>query len=91
MLKKELVREIAKSTSHTQKLVSEIIEAYHETVMNTVAGGENVKIVGFGTYGTRKVSAKEIKLKGRVIKSTEKFKPRFSSSKEFTRRTVEGV
>lgn len=91
MLKKALIKKIAKDTGKTQKLVAEILDSYHDMVIEAVANGEEVKIVGFGKYTTRKVSNRVIQLKGREIHSEEKYKPRFVSSKEFVNRVVEGV
>ncbi len=90
MLKKELVRKVAKSIGMTQKVVDKVIDGYHEAVIDTVAGGQDVKLVGFGTYGAKKVSAKDIKLRGKIIHAEEKYKPKFVSAKDFTERVIEG-
>ena len=90
MLKKELIKKIAIETNLTQKLVWQVIDAYHDVVIDTVSNGENIKIVGFGSFGRRKVTAKQIKLNGKIVNATEKWKPKFTASKDFVTSTIEG-
>ena len=56
MNKKELVAEIAGKTGVTKKLAAEILDSFIDIVSEKLAKGEEVKLVGFGTFevATRK-------------------------------------
>jgi DNA-binding protein HU-beta len=53
MNKEELVRTIAIKTATSQKEVSEILNALTEAIMEAVASGEKIVMVGFGTFEPR--------------------------------------
>lgn len=53
MNKEELVRTIAIKTAISQKEAGEILNAMMEAIMETVASGEKVVMVGFGTFEPR--------------------------------------
>ena len=53
MNKEELVRTIAIKTAISQKEASEILSTMIEAIMEAVASGEKVVIVGFGTFEPR--------------------------------------
>lgn len=48
-----LTRAIAIKTASSQKEVSQILNALTDTIMETVAKGEKVVMVGFGTFEPR--------------------------------------
>lgn len=50
MNKTELIEVLAEKTGATKLLTEKVINAYLETVMDTVAKGENVSVVGFGAF-----------------------------------------
>ena len=50
MNKEELVQEISKKASVTQKEASQVLGAFIETVQKTVSKGKKVTLVGFGTF-----------------------------------------
>ena len=50
MKRKELVNEIADKTGMTKKEADKFVGAFVETVMETLAAGDNVQIVGFGSF-----------------------------------------
>ena len=58
MNKEELVQEIAKKAKVTQKEAAEVLNGLVETVQKTVAKGEKVTLVGFGTFEARKRAAR---------------------------------
>ncbi|MBQ9688799.1 HU family DNA-binding protein, partial [bacterium] len=58
MNKEELVQEVAKKAGVTQKEAAEVIGALVETVQTTVAKGQKVTLVGFGTFESRKRAAR---------------------------------
>ena len=58
MNKQELVDAVA-SASGTSKIAAEdAINAVFETISKTVAGGETVQLIGFGSFGTGERAAR---------------------------------
>ena len=85
MNKDELVKEVAKSSKLSQKAVADVIGAILCTVEKTVAKGQKVTLVGFGTFEPRKRAARtgrnpqtgaELKIPANTI-------PVFSAGKKF--------
>ncbi len=85
MNKEELVQEISKKASVTQKEASEVLVALIDTIQKTVAKGKKVTLVGFGTFEARERAArvgrnpqtgKELKIPARTV-------PAFSAGKKF--------
>ena len=58
MNKKELVSSIMKSTGYTQAVVRACVDATFEEIAKSMEAGEQVKIVGFGTFGTKERAAR---------------------------------
>ncbi len=50
MNKAELVSSLAATTSLTQKDVTKVLEALVETVKTTLKKGEDITLIGFGTF-----------------------------------------
>jgi len=55
----ELVAEVAQSTGLTKKDVVAVVDALVETIKETVADGEQVQLVGFGTFSAKTRAARE--------------------------------
>ena len=91
MNKEELVQEIAKKAKVTQKEAAEVLNGLVETVQKTVAKGEKVTLVGFGTFESRKRAARTGRnpQTGAEIKIAAKTVPVFSAGKKF-KATVNG-
>ena len=85
MNKEELVQEIAKKAKVTQKEAAEVLNGLVETVQKTVAKGEKVTLVGFGTFEARKRAARTGRnpQTGKEIKIAAKTVPAFSAGKSF--------
>ncbi len=85
MNKEELVQEVAKKASVSQKEAAEIINAWVDTVQKTVAKGKKVTLVGFGTFESRKRAARigRNPQTGKEIKIPAKTVPAFSAGKKF--------
>ena len=85
MNKEELVQEIAKKTKVTQKDAAEVLNALVDTVQKTVAKGQKVTLVGFGTFESRKRAARTGRnpQTGAEIKIAAKTVPVFSAGKKF--------
>lgn len=58
MNKTELVSALAKTASMTQKDVAKVLEIFIETVSKTLKKGEDVTLVGFGTFKVGKRAAR---------------------------------
>ena len=85
MNKEELVQEIAKKTKVTQKDAAEVLNALVDTIQKTVAKGNKVTLVGFGTFESRKRAARTGRnpQTGKEIKIAAKTVPAFSAGKKF--------
>ncbi len=85
MNKGELVDAVAKMTNHTKKDCDTIISAALEAVMEAVATGQKVTLVGFGSFEPRERQQRE----GRNPQTGEKMTieatkvPAFSAGKSF--------
>ena len=58
MNKSELISSVSKKTGLTKKQSAEVVEAFVETVQETLKEGEKVSIVGFGTFEVRDRAAR---------------------------------
>ncbi len=85
MNKEELVQEISKKAKVTQKEATEVLNSLVETVQKTVAKGQKVTLVGFGTFEARKRAARTGRnpQTGKEIKIAAKTVPAFSAGKKF--------
>lgn len=59
MNKKELVKTVAKKLDITQKDTAEIVDATMQTIMETVASGEEIAYPGFGKFVCKAVGERE--------------------------------
>ena len=84
MNKEELVQEIAKKASVTQKEAAEVLAALIETVQKTVSKGKKVTLVGFGTFEARKRAARigRNPQTGKELKIPATTVPAFSAGKK---------
>ncbi len=85
MNKEELVQEISKKAKVTQKEAAEVLGSLVETIQKTVAKGDKVTLVGFGTFESRKRAARTGRnpQTGKEIKIAAKTVPAFSAGKKF--------
>lgn len=83
MNKRELVDEVAKDTELTKKEVATIIDAITEVVEKTVAKGERVSLVGFGTFSSVDKAERNGRnpKTGQLIKIKAKKVPKFHAGK----------
>ncbi|NEU84064.1 HU family DNA-binding protein [Nostoc sp. UIC 10630] len=85
MNKSELVDVVAAKTNITKKQADEIISAFLSVVIEAVANGEKITLVGFGSFERRDRSERE----GRNPKTNEPMTipatkvPAFSAGKQF--------
>lgn len=85
MNKAELVDAIAQKTEITKKEADAILSAFVEVVMEAVAGGDKVTLVGFGTFEPRDRQAREGRnpSTGATINIPATTVPGFSAGKQF--------
>ena len=85
MNKAELVKEVSQKTKVSLKTAAEVLDAVLETVETTVAAGNKVTLVGFGTFEARKRGARTGRnpQTGAEIRIEEKTVPVFSAGKKF--------
>ncbi|EAZ91621.1 Histone-like DNA-binding protein [Crocosphaera chwakensis CCY0110] len=93
MNKEELVNMISAKTRLTKKETSHILDALTDTIMETVADGDKVVLVGFGTFEPR--DRKERKgmnpQTGQPITIPATTVPAFSAGKLFKEKVVESL
>ena len=53
MNKAQLIKAIAAETGQPQSIVTKILDATTETIVENVANGEKITLVGFGTFEAR--------------------------------------
>ena len=70
MNKAELVSAIAEKTNTTKKSTEESLDALVEVITNTLAKGDKVQLLGFGSFEVRKRAAR----KGRNPQTREEIK-----------------
>ena len=87
MNKAELIDIIAErnNNKYTKVMIQEILDSEKAIIKETVAKGEDVKLIGFGTFEARKQAARVVKIpnKKEIVNSKEKMVPKFNSSKDF--------
>jgi len=85
MNKEELVQEISKKASVTQKEAAEVLTTLIDTIQKTVKKGGKVTLVGFGTWEARKRKARigRNPQTGKELKIPAKTVPAFSAGKKF--------
>ena len=59
MNKSELIDSMASKSGLTKKDVSAALDAFTETVTDTLAKGDSVALIGFGTFSTSKRAARD--------------------------------
>lgn len=90
MNKGELVDKIAEKANVTKKDADSILTAMLEVILDTVADGDKVTLVGFGTFEARQRQAREGRnpSTGEPIKIPATKVPAFSAGKQFKDKVV---
>ncbi len=91
MNKAELIDSIAEKTGHTHVDTLKALDALLETIEATVAGGDKVQLVGFGTFEPQHRAARAGRnpQTGEPIEIAEATHPKFTPGKLFKDRVVE--
>lgn len=90
MNKGELVDKIAEKASVTKKDADSVLSAMLDVILDTVASGDKVTLVGFGTFEARDRQAREGRnpSTGEPIKIPATKVPAFSAGKSFKDKVV---
>ena len=85
MNKAQLVDKLAQETKLTKAQAESVLDATLEAIKKTVAKGDDVKLVGFGTFsrGKRKARTGRNPQTGAAITIPASRVPRFKAGKEF--------
>ena len=85
MNKNELIAKVSTETSLTKADTQRVIEATLETTRKCIKKGEEVRLVGFGTFVRSKRSARRGRnpQTGKEIQIKAQWVPRFRPGKEF--------
>ena len=76
MNKGELIDAVAKITQHSKAQTGEIFDAFMAVVQNALSSGDNVQMIGFGTFaveeraartGRNPATGKEIKIPAKKV------------------------
>jgi DNA-binding protein HU-beta len=91
MNKGELVEAIAAKTEMTKRDTDILLNAMIESIMEAVAAGEKVTLVGFGSFEPRERAAREGRnpQTGKAIKIAATTVPAFSAGKQFKEMVAE--
>lgn len=83
MNKKEMIKAISEKLGITQKAAGEQVDAILEVITETLVAGDEVKIVGFGTFSVAERAAREGRnpATGETIQIAASKAPKFKASK----------
>lgn len=83
MNKTQLVEAVAQSTDLSKAKTADVVEAVLSAISASLAQGESVTLVGFGTFAVAQRNAREGRnpLTGKPIKIAAKKAPKFTAGK----------
>jgi len=86
MTKADIVSEISKNTGIDRATVLKTVEAFMGSVMDSMKGGNNVYLRGFGSFVVKKRAAKAARdiQNDTTIIIPERYVPTFKPSQQFT-------
>jgi DNA-binding protein HU-beta len=92
MNKTELIDAVAAKTASTKAAAARAVEAVLDTVVEAVAKGDSVAVIGFGTFESRKRAARTGKnpRTGAAIKIAAATVPAFRAGKAFKDKVAGG-
>lgn len=85
MTKQELIAAIAEKTGQSKNAIDAVVTAFTEVVTEKVAAGEDVALIGFGTFASKQREARDgfNPNSGEKIKIAAKTVPVFKAGKVF--------
>jgi DNA-binding protein HU-beta len=93
MTKADIVNEISQKTGVEKVAIEKIVEGFMESVRESMIGGQNVYLRGFGSFIVQKRAQKKARDIGRnkEIVIPEHYIPSFKPSRQFANRVKENV
>jgi len=93
MTKADIVKEISKKTGIEKVTVQKTVEAFMETVKESLVSNQNVYLRGFGSFIVKKRAEKKARniSKNTTIVIPEHFIPSFRPSKKFVNKVKDNV
>lgn len=93
MTKADIVNEISQKTGIEKIAIEKIVDGFMESVRESMIGGQNVYLRGFGSFIVQKRAQKKARDIGRnkEIVIPEHYIPSFRPSKQFVNRVKENV
>ncbi len=93
MTKADIVNEVAKATGLEKFNVMKVVEAFMETVKDSVAKNESVYLRGFGSFNAKKRAKKTARniSKKQTIVIPEHYIPAFKPSKTFANQVKSNI
>ncbi|MGH2413603.1 MAG: HU family DNA-binding protein [Microcystaceae cyanobacterium] len=93
MNKEQLIDQIAQKTPVTKKQANQILDALTSSIIETVAGGEKLTLVGFGTFERRdrKERSGRNPQSGEALNIPATRVPAFSAGKLFKEKVTESL
>ncbi len=93
MTKADIVNEVAKATGLEKFNVMKVVEAFMDTVKDSVAKNESVYLRGFGSFNAKKRAQKTARniSKKQTIVIPEHFIPAFKPSKTFANQVKSNI
>lgn len=88
--RQELSKRIAKQAKLSQKQAAEVLEATLDAIREALQEGDEVRLVGFGSFKVRKSAARKgvNPRNGQIIEVPEKDRVRFTPGKELAEAVV---
>lgn len=85
MSKADLIKKVSAKTGESNAKVKEFVNAFIDVVQETVADGDEVALIGFGTFyrAHRKATKGRNPRNGEVIDIKEAHLPKFRAGKQF--------
>lgn len=84
MNKQDLINAVAKATGQTKAAAAGSVDAFCNAIKQAVSKGNEVRLIGFGTFVTKKVPAKTVRnpRNGQQIRVAARTAVRFRPGKE---------
>jgi len=92
MNKKEMIAQIAEKTGQTPKEVNITLDSFFELVATALEAGDNVRLVGFGTFTSKTRAARQGRnlRTGEIIEIPAATLPVFKAGKKLKNRANKG-
>ncbi|MBS3776677.1 MAG: HU family DNA-binding protein [Bacteroidales bacterium] len=93
MTKADIVDKISQKTGIEKIVIEKIVEGFMKTVKESMIGGQNVYLRGFGSFIVKKRAQKKARniSKNTEVVIPEHYVPSFKPSKKFANRVKENV